>query len=104
MNSQNAADSLNASVALSNEFASVTVGMDYSGRGPRLLVTDAESGDRVFLDPLQLAALCRATAADRQAWLRTGDYGDTPGQNHASHESHHSHASHHSHESSGDRG
>jgi hypothetical protein len=82
MNSQNAASSLDQPVALSNEFASVTVGMDYSGRGPRLLVTDAESGERVFLDPLQLSALCRATSADRQAWLRTGDYGDNPGQNH----------------------
>jgi hypothetical protein len=68
-------------VELSNEFAAVTLSLDYSGRGPRLHVTDTESGEGVYLDPLLLSALCRSTPADRQAWLRTGDYGDNPSSN-----------------------
>ena len=63
-------------VELSNEFAAVTLSLDYSGRGPRLHVTDTESGEGVYLDPLLLSALCRSTPADRQSWLRTGDYAD----------------------------
>jgi hypothetical protein len=75
-------------VELSNEFAAVTLSLDHSGRGPRLHVTDSESGEGVYLDPLLLAALCRSTAADRQAWLRTGEYGDNPELNssHGEHE------------------
>lgn len=69
------------SVELSNEFAAVTLSLDYSGRGPRLHVTDTESGEGVYLDPLLLSALCRSTPADRQSWLRTGDYGDNPASN-----------------------
>jgi hypothetical protein len=76
-------------VELSNEFAAVTLSLDYSGRGPRLHVTDTESGEGVYLDPLLLSALCRSTAADRQAWLRTGDYGDNPVTNGAQHGSEH---------------
>jgi hypothetical protein len=76
------------SVELSNEFAAVTLSLDFSGRGPRLRVQDTESGEGVFLDPLLLAALCRSSAADRQSWLRTGDYGDNPVQNHSQHGEH----------------
>jgi hypothetical protein len=87
MNGQTANDRagfLNQPIELANEFAAVTLSLDTSGRGPRLHVTDSESGEGVFLDPLLLAALCRSTAADRQSWLRTGDYGDNPAQHHAS--------------------
>jgi hypothetical protein len=84
MNGQTASDRagfLSQSVELSNEFAAVTLSLDYSGRGPRLHVTDSESGEGVYLDPLLLSALCRATPAERQSWLRTGDYGDNPALN-----------------------
>jgi hypothetical protein len=76
------------SLELSNEFAAVTLSLDFSGRGPRLHVTDSESGEGVYLDPLLLAALCRSTSADRQSWLRTGDYGDNPAQSHSQHGDH----------------
>jgi hypothetical protein len=75
-------------VELSNEFAAVTLSLDYSGRGPRLHVTDTESGEGVYLDPLLLSALCRSTPADRQSWLRTGDYGDHPAVGNGAHGDH----------------
>jgi hypothetical protein len=42
---------------LSSEFAAVEVECDLSGNGPRLMIHDLQSGQRVFLDPLELAAL-----------------------------------------------
>jgi hypothetical protein len=59
---------------LTSEFASVQVSMDSDGNGPRLLVRDLESGDRVYLDPLELASFCHATEDDRAGWLRVGPY------------------------------
>ena len=64
------------SVDLSNEFASVTIAIDTQARGMRLQVVDLESGESVFLDPLELASFCHADEHERQAWLRTGDYRD----------------------------
>ena len=61
---------------LVNEFAAVAVSLDTSGNGPRLLVEDLESGDRIFLTPLELASLCLATDEDREDWIRVGDYRD----------------------------
>ena len=46
---------------LSSEFASVEIALDDRGNGPRLMIRDARNGRRVFLDPLELAAL---------AWVR----------------------------------
>jgi hypothetical protein len=54
----------------------VRVSVDTSANGPRLLVEDLESGDRVFLDPLELASFCHASEEDRQAWLLVGPYRD----------------------------
>jgi len=48
-------------VVLNSEFAAVEVERDDSGNGPRLMIRDLSSGNCVFLDPLELAAL---------AWLR----------------------------------
>ena len=61
---------------LANEFAVVRVSLDVTGNGPRLLVEDAETGDHVFLSPLELASLCQATPADREEWIRVGNYRD----------------------------
>ncbi len=61
---------------LVNEFAAVRVSLDESGNGPRLLVEDTESGDQIFLSPLELASLCLATPEDRVEWLRVGPYRD----------------------------
>ncbi|TCN53671.1 hypothetical protein EV641_106317 [Rhodococcus sp. SMB37] len=59
---------------LVNEFAAVGVSLDTSGNGPRLLVEDLESGDHIFLTPLELASLCLATEEDREDWIRVGNY------------------------------
>jgi hypothetical protein len=65
-----------ASVVLSNEFASVRVSVDHNANGVRLLVEDIESAARIYLDPLELASFCHATDADRRGWLRVGPYAD----------------------------
>jgi hypothetical protein len=59
---------------LVNEFAAVRVSLDLDGNGPRLLVEDLESNERIFLCPLELASFTLATAADREEWLRVGNY------------------------------
>lgn len=61
---------------LSNEFAVVRISLDDTGNGPRLLVEDAETGDQIFLSPLELASLCLATPEDREEWIRVGNYRD----------------------------
>ena len=59
---------------LINEFAAVRLWLDRSGNGPRLLVEDLESGDEVFLDPLELSSFTLAMPEDREEWLRVGHY------------------------------
>lgn len=61
---------------LANEFAEVRISLDTTGNGPRLLVQDTESGDEIFLSPLELACLCLATPEDRLGWMRVGAYRD----------------------------
>lgn len=61
---------------LVNEFAAVRVSLDTTGNGPRLLVEDVETGDEIFLSPLELACLCLATPEDRVQWMRVGPYRD----------------------------
>ncbi|GAA1970421.1 hypothetical protein GCM10009798_33960 [Nocardioides panacihumi] len=61
---------------LANEFAAVRVSLDTTGNGPRLLVEDLETGDDIFLSPLELACLCLATPEDRVQWMRVGAYRD----------------------------
>lgn len=59
---------------LVNEFAAVRLSLDVSGNSPRLLVEDLESGDQIFLCPLELSSFTLATAEDREDWLKVGDY------------------------------
>jgi hypothetical protein len=59
---------------LINEFAAVRLSLDVSGNGPRLLVEDLESGDQIFLCPLELSSFTLATAQDREDWLKVGSY------------------------------
>jgi hypothetical protein len=61
---------------LVNEFAAVKLSLDLSGNGPRLLVEDIETGDQVFLSPLELSSFTQATPEDREDWLRVGNYRD----------------------------
>ncbi|MFF4767320.1 hypothetical protein ACFY1V_12480 [Streptomyces sp. NPDC001255] len=61
---------------LANEFAVVSLTLDTTGNGPRLLVEDLESGTQVFLSPLELASFTLATDQDRADWLRVGAYRD----------------------------
>jgi hypothetical protein len=63
-------------VVLTSEFATVRVSVDTSANGPRLLVEDLESGEGVFLDPLELASFCHAGDEERLAWLLVGPYRD----------------------------
>jgi hypothetical protein len=61
---------------LTNEFAAVRVSLDNRGNGPRLLVEDIETGERILLSPLELASLTLADSDDRLGWLRVGQYRD----------------------------
>ncbi len=67
---------------LVNEFAAVRLSLDVNGNGPRLLVEDLESGEHVFLCPLELASFTEATTEDRENWLRVGNYRSERGQGH----------------------
>jgi hypothetical protein len=49
---------------LRNEFARVTVDLDTSGNGPRLMVRDERTQQAIYLDALELESL---------AWCRHGD-------------------------------
>lgn len=59
---------------LVNEFAAVRLSLDLRGNGPRLLVEDIETGEQVFLSPLELVSFTQATPEDREDWLRVGNY------------------------------
>lgn len=52
------------SFELKSEFARVRVGLDLSAKGPRLLIEDAKTGSRLFLDPLELESIATATHED----------------------------------------
>ncbi|HLF79399.1 MAG TPA: hypothetical protein VJB57_18095 [Dehalococcoidia bacterium] len=51
-------------VTITNEFASVRIGVDRRGKGPRLMIEDASSGVAIYLDPLELQSLAWATHKD----------------------------------------
>lgn len=46
-------------LVLSNEFATVWLAIDERANGVRLVVTDAETGTAIALDPLELEAISR---------------------------------------------
>jgi hypothetical protein len=45
------------SIRLNSEFAAVEIARDNRGNGPRLMIRDLQSGQEIYLDPLELAAL-----------------------------------------------
>ena len=57
---------------LTSEFAAVEVERDDSGNGPRLMVRDLRSGQCIFLDPLELAALAWARHEELVPFLDPG--------------------------------
>ncbi|OBH01469.1 hypothetical protein A5692_02550 [Mycobacterium sp. E342] len=57
-----------------NEFAGVRLWLDSNGNGDRLAIEDLDSGDLVFLCPLELASMTRSTESDRERWLHVGTY------------------------------
>lgn len=57
-----------------NEFASVRLWLDSAGNGDRLMVEDLDTGDSVFLCPLELSSMTRSTEEDRERWLHVGTY------------------------------
>lgn len=48
-------------LVVANEFARVSVALDRTANGPRLLVRDLETGREIRLDPLELEGLTRLT-------------------------------------------
>jgi len=42
---------------LVNEFGAVEIARDNRGNGPRLMIRDLQSGQEIYLDPLELVAL-----------------------------------------------
>jgi hypothetical protein len=54
---------------LASEFAAVEVGRDDRGNGPRLMIRDTRSGNCIFLDPLELAALASTRHEDLLPFL-----------------------------------
>jgi hypothetical protein len=58
-----------ATLRLVSEFAAVEVGRDDRGNGPRLMIRDTQSGNCVFLDPLELAALATTRHEDLLPFL-----------------------------------
>jgi hypothetical protein len=42
---------------LISEFAAVEIARDDRGNGPRLMIRDLHTGQEIYLDPLELAAL-----------------------------------------------
>jgi hypothetical protein len=74
MDSRSRTDKRRELAIMINEFAAVRLWLDSAGNGPRLLVEDLETGDEVFLDPLELSSFTLATPEDRAGWLRVGNY------------------------------
>ncbi len=58
-----------ATLRLVSEFAAVEVRRDDRGNGPRLMIRDTQSGNCVFLDPLELAALATTRHEDLLPFL-----------------------------------
>jgi len=65
----NANDASAPILRLASEFAAVEVGRDDRGNGPRLMIRDTRSGNCVFLDPLELAALATTRHEDLLPFL-----------------------------------
>jgi hypothetical protein len=57
---------------LSSEFAAVEIARDDGGNGPRLRIRDMQTGQEIFLDPLELAALAWARHEELLPFLDPG--------------------------------
>jgi hypothetical protein len=57
---------------LISEFAAVEIGRDDRGNGPRLMIRDLQSGQEIYLDPLELAALASTRHEDLRPLLDPG--------------------------------
>ena len=57
-------------VELAGEFARVVIEPNYDANGPRLRISDLESGRTRYLDPLELATLTMMTHRDLDPFLR----------------------------------
>jgi hypothetical protein len=55
---------MNESLILKNEFAHVSVRLDKSANGDRLLIKDMRTGKTSFFDPLELESLLWSTHKD----------------------------------------
>jgi hypothetical protein len=55
---------LSESIVLKNEFAHVSVKLDRSANGDRLLIKDIRTGKTSYLDPLELESLLWSTHKD----------------------------------------
>lgn len=60
----NSNDTLSERVLLRSEFAMVEVRVEDTGNGPGLRIRDADTGQEILLDPLELEALTRMHHAD----------------------------------------
>lgn len=67
--------STDAAFTLKSEFAHVSVSVDETGQGPRLVLRDHRGGRERYLDPLELECLTRADTAllDRYLPYEDGD-------------------------------
>jgi hypothetical protein len=61
---------------LRNEFATVEVELDHQANSPRLKITNLRTGQKSYLDPLELERLTLARHADL-AWIVSPAHGDT---------------------------
>lgn len=59
---------------LSNEFAAVDVGVDETANGPRLEIKDLETGESIYLDPLELQSLVWVSHRDLTPFLDPSAY------------------------------
>jgi hypothetical protein len=51
-------------LTVANEFAVVNVWVDDSANGPRLVLRDPKTGERIYLDPLELESILRSRHRD----------------------------------------
>jgi hypothetical protein len=62
------------SIRLISEFAAVEIARDNHGNGPRLMIRDLQSGQEVYLDPLELAALASTRHEELLPLLNPGRF------------------------------
>lgn len=63
-----------------NEFANIRLTLEETRCGSRLLVEDRETGDRGYLDPIELASLCIWPEERRAELVQVGIYEDNDRQ------------------------